>query len=235
MRLILSTVAVLAIFASAAHAGPLVDDSIHNTATGGAGGDAIAGAISGSNSSATALSGSVAGATAVNTTTNRLSNENDLSNRNSNVGVNEQGQLQGQGQGQTQSSSSASAVTGSGNSSNTLSTGASTAASSSDNANNASQAVNVDASNHYQRPVATASAPIVVNVASCAIGGSGAVQGATFGVSLGGAKIDRACNTRANALLLMQLGENEAGVLLLSTSDPAISAAVTEARTRAAK
>lgn len=76
------------------------------------------------------------------------------------------------------------------------------------------------------RQVATAYAPPVVNVASCAIGGSVGGQGSSFGFSLGGAKIDKDCNARAFALVLDALGAREAALNLLAQHDPKIAAAL---------
>ena len=83
-----------------------------------------------------------------------------------------------------------------------------------------------------RRNVASAHAPVVVNVASCAIGGSVAGQGPGFGFALGGAKIDKACDTRANAQIMFQLGESEAAVQYLSSANPEIAKAVALVRSR---
>lgn len=151
-------------------------------------------------------------------------------NTNANTNLQGQGQFQGQNASsdQAQSQSAYSNVSNAGNSTNTNTTSSRT-----DNANNSNQATNVTVEgDNIPRQVASATAPIVVNVASCAIGGSVAGQGPGFGFALGGARIDKDCNARADAQILYQLGEKEAAVLLLSAHSTAINAAVTEARTR---
>lgn len=178
------------------------------------------------------------------------------------VNTNAQGQLQGQQQGQQQgqgqlqgqvatggnatggnsSSSSRSGVENSGNASQSQST---------NNANNAAQTTNVGgqtASNSNtvggqttstsvsyeaaKNPVSMAyAAPMSFSSDTCFASASAGGQGMTFGMSLGLPFKDKACETRANARTLFMLGEREAAVIYLSR-DPAINAAVTEARTR---
>lgn len=77
-----------------------------------------------------------------------------------------------------------------------------------------------------QKQTASAYAPPVVNVASCAIGGSVGGQGPAFGFSIGGAKIDKQCNARANAQVLMQLGRVDAALRLLAASSPELKLAI---------
>lgn len=98
------------------------------------------------------------------------------------------------------------------------------------NANNAQQSV--DARQYAPRNVASALAPAVINVAPCAIGAGAGVQSPTFGLSLGGSKIDRACERRANAMILMQLNETEAAVIYLAAGDRDMADAIRIARTR---
>ena len=95
-------------------------------------------------------------------------------------------------------------------------------------ANHAQQSV--DARQYTRRGVAPAYAPTVINMAPCAMGAGFGVQGSSFGISLGGSKTNQACERRANALLLMELGEREAAVIYLAGSDRAMSDALRQAR-----
>lgn len=249
---LLAAAAVLAISTSA-HAGLIGDttnnyDITNNTpvANAGAQAGAAAGAVAGA-TGGSATGGSVgdidvrggAGGSATSTLGSLNSfggqggsvlGSGNSANTNANTNLQGQGQFQGQNASsdQAQSQSAYSNVSNAGNSTNTNTTSSRT-----DNANNSSQATNVTVEgDNIPRQVASATAPIVVNVASCAIGGSVAGQGPGFGFALGGARIDKDCNARADAQILYQLGEKEAAVLLLSAHSTAINAAVTEARTR---
>lgn len=246
--LMLAAAAALAITAPA-HAGLIGDttnnyDITNNTpvANAGAQAGAAAGAVAGA-TGGNATGGSVgdidvrggAGGSATSTlgSLNKFGGDGGSvlgSGNSANTNLQGQGQFQGQNASsdQAQSQSAYSNVSNAGNSTNTNTTSSRT-----DNANNSSQATNVTVEgDNIPRQVASATAPIVVNVASCAIGGSVAGQGPGFGFALGGARIDKDCNARADAQILYQLGEKEAAVLLLSAHSTAINAAVTEARTR---
>lgn len=195
---------------------------------------AQAGAVSGSVSGANAQGGSAHVSNVVSPTIKTSVDTTDV-----NLNSNRQGQGQQQGQQQaldarnSQSQSSTSKVTGSGNSSVRLSPTQTTTLA----GNNASQNVggqsssNTNVNNTYNpRNVATAYAPPVVNVASCSIGMAAGGQAATFGFSIGAGRTDHACNVRANAQVLFQLGEQEAAIEYLTASDPEMAKALASAR-----
>ncbi len=152
----------------------------------------------------------------------------DVDTSDVNVNGQDQRQIQGQQANNSQSQTTSSAVTNAGNSANTNTTSSRT-----DNANNAAQSTNVTVQgDHNPRQVASAQAPVIVNVASCAMGFGVGAQGPGAGLSIGGARIDKSCDRRATAQILFQLGEKETALQYLASGDPQVSEALTLVRSR---
>jgi len=148
-------------------------------------------------------------------------------NKNTNTNNNTNAQMQGQLQGQTQSAS----VSNSGNSVST----SGVVNSGNSSAYNAGNSVNVQ--QEYQRaPVNTAFAPPVsFSSDTCYAAASAGGQGVTFGLSASVPLKDKACEIRANARALRDLGENEAAVVYLGSRDPELQAALDVAHAQQAK
>lgn len=167
--------------------------SAHSQATGigtgvgfgGAGGAGGQGGAGGAGGSATAVG---LGGNVHSTIGNTNSVRNDVSSTNINANSNQQGQHQGQGQQQGQlQGQQQQAVSNSGG--NRLT----------NEGNNAAQTTKVtvegDTYEAAKIPVATAYAPMVNNTANCAIGVSGGIQAATWGISGGSAFESETCVT----------------------------------------
>lgn len=139
-----------------------------------------------------------------------------------------QGQLQGQAQGQAQvginkNANSNSNSNANSNSNSVKSTNLNGQAQSTENANNASQAVNVggDVYKAPDIPVSTAYAPNMSPSAQCMGVASGGVQGMSIGISLGKSYESTPCNQRELARIFFQMGEKTAALDVLCSMDGA--------------
>lgn len=210
--------------------------------TGGAGGTGGTGGAGGAGGSASATGGTGfgvgfgIGGGAVSSNTNNINNTNHVDSTNVNTSINtnridntnKQGQLQGQLQGQQQGQVANSASNSAANSNQTqgiANSGNSAQHQSTDNANNASQAVNIagDAA-QARNPVSSAIAPAVAPTAVCALGVGFGVQAVGAGVSFGNSYVDKNCELLEQVRAANSIGARDVALEMMQDI-PAFAAA----------